>query len=69
MSFDHPQVGELLLNREKLLVGGTDNITLVIYDPGAGTDAEEKLALLTSATLTARATTLEPTQTVTESSR
>jgi transcriptional regulator with XRE-family HTH domain len=49
MRFDHPQVGELLLNREKLLVGGTDNIMLVIYHPDAGTDAADKLALLASA--------------------
>lgn len=51
MSFDHPQVGELRLNREKLLVGGTDNIMLVVYHPDVGSDAEEKLALLASAAL------------------
>jgi len=44
-------VGELRLNREKLVVGGTDGITLVIYHPDAGSDAEEKLALLASASL------------------
>ena len=49
--FDHPQVGELVLNREKLLVGGTDSIMLVIYHPDAGTDAADKLALLASAML------------------
>jgi transcriptional regulator with XRE-family HTH domain len=52
MVFDHPQVGELRLNREKLLVGGTDSIMLVIYHPDAGTDAADKLALLASATAT-----------------
>lgn len=49
--FQHPQVGELRLNREKLLVGGTDRIMLVIYHPDAGSDAAEKLALLASAAL------------------
>jgi hypothetical protein len=52
MRFDHPQVGELRLNREKLLVGGTDNIILVIYHPDAGSEAAEKLALLASAAMT-----------------
>jgi transcriptional regulator with XRE-family HTH domain len=51
MSFNHPQVGELRLNREKLVIGGTDSIMLVIYHPDAGTDAAEKLALLGSAAL------------------
>jgi transcriptional regulator with XRE-family HTH domain len=51
MRFQHPQVGELILNREKLVVGGTDNIMLVIYHPDAGSDAAEKLALLASAAL------------------
>ncbi|CAN5337347.1 helix-turn-helix transcriptional regulator [soil metagenome] len=52
MSLDHPQVGELRLNREKLLVGGTDGIMLVIYHPDAESEAAEKLALLASAALT-----------------
>lgn len=51
MQFDHPQVGELRLNREKLSVGGSDGIMLVIYHPDAGSDAAEKLALLGSAIL------------------
>ncbi|MCS7475657.1 helix-turn-helix domain-containing protein [Umezawaea endophytica] len=49
--FTHPQVGELLLNREKLLISGTDGIMLVVYHPDAGTDAADKLALLGSAAL------------------
>ncbi len=53
MRFDHPQLGELILNREKLVVGGTENIMLVIYHPDAGTDAADKLALLASASLPA----------------
>jgi hypothetical protein len=51
MVFDHPQVGDLRLNREKLSIGGTDGIVLVIYHPDAGRDAAEKLALLASASL------------------
>lgn len=47
--FHHPQVGELRLNREKLLVTGTDGIMLVVYHPEAGTDDADKLALLGSA--------------------
>jgi hypothetical protein len=52
MHFDHPRVGELRLNREKLLVGGTDNIMLVIYHPDTGSEAADKLALLASAAMT-----------------
>lgn len=52
MRFNHPQVGELRLNREKLLVGGTESVMLVIYHPDPGSDAEDKLALLGSAMLT-----------------
>ena len=49
MRFAHPQVGELVLNREKLEIGGTEGIMLIIYHPDAGTDSAEKLALLGSA--------------------
>lgn len=49
--FDHPQVGELRLNREKLGIGGTDGIMLVVYHPDPGTADAEKLSLLGSATL------------------
>jgi transcriptional regulator with XRE-family HTH domain len=49
--FNHPQVGELRLNREKLLVSGTEGIMLVVYHPDPGTDAADKLALLASASL------------------
>ena len=48
--FSHPQVGELRLNREKLLVSGTEGIMLVVYHPEDGTADAEKLALLASAT-------------------
>ena len=52
MRFVHPQVGELVLNREKLEIGGTDGIMLIIYHPDAGTDSAEKLALLGSTAAT-----------------
>ncbi|HEX3789286.1 MAG TPA: helix-turn-helix transcriptional regulator [Pseudonocardiaceae bacterium] len=51
MRLDHPQVGELRLNREKLSIGGTAGQMLVIYHPDAGTDDADKLALLGSAML------------------
>jgi transcriptional regulator with XRE-family HTH domain len=46
-TLDHPQVGELTLNREKLAIGGSAGQLLVIYhaDPGANAD---KLSLLAS---------------------
>jgi transcriptional regulator with XRE-family HTH domain len=51
MVFTHPEVGELRLNREKLLISGTDAQMLVIYHPDAGSDSADKLALLASASL------------------
>ncbi|MFS8199196.1 helix-turn-helix transcriptional regulator [Streptomyces sp. CWNU-52B] len=47
--FNHPQVGELRLNREKLLVTGTEGVMLVVYHPDPGTADADKLALLGSA--------------------
>jgi transcriptional regulator with XRE-family HTH domain len=49
---DHPQVGELRLNREKLFIGGTEGMMLVMYHPDPDTDDADKLALLASATMT-----------------
>ncbi|MFJ7215979.1 helix-turn-helix transcriptional regulator [Amycolatopsis sp. NPDC098790] len=51
MRFDHPQVGELIVNREKLLVTGTEGIMLVVYHADTGSEAAGKLALLASAAL------------------
>ncbi|MQA32122.1 helix-turn-helix domain-containing protein [Modestobacter roseus] len=48
---DHPQVGEMTLNRERLAISGTDHLMLVVFHPDAGSDAADKLALLASATL------------------
>jgi transcriptional regulator with XRE-family HTH domain len=50
--FDHPQVGEIRLLRERLAISGTDGITLVIYHAEAGSPDAEKLALLGSSSLT-----------------
>jgi transcriptional regulator with XRE-family HTH domain len=45
----HPQVGELVLNRERLAIGGAESLHLVVYHPDAGTGDAERLALLASA--------------------
>ncbi|MEW9552693.1 helix-turn-helix domain-containing protein [Nonomuraea sp. NPDC050783] len=47
---DHPQVGSLWLNRERLAVSGTPGRTLVVLHPDPGTDSADKLALLASVT-------------------
>ncbi|MEV4172535.1 helix-turn-helix transcriptional regulator [Nonomuraea sp. NPDC049709] len=52
---DHPQVGSLRLNRERLGVNGTAGQTLVVLHPDPGTDTADKLALLASVTQTAPA--------------
>jgi len=62
--FDHPVVGELVLNREKLLISEAPGLVLAVYHPDPGTDAADKLALLGSATLppaTAHTTTARTT--------
>ncbi len=50
LTIDHPQVGPMRLDREKLSINGTDGAMLVIYHPEPGTDSAEKLALLGVAT-------------------
>ena len=57
MRFDHPEVGRIVLHREKLLITGTDRMMLVIYHPDAGSADAEKLALLASRSLTGSALT------------
>jgi hypothetical protein len=47
----HPEVGELELHREKLIVAGTQDQVLVIYHAGPATPSAQALALL--ATITA----------------
>ena len=48
VTLDHPQVGALTLNREKLEIGGSSGQMLVIYHADAGSAAAEKLSLLAS---------------------
>lgn len=51
MRFDHPVVGELVLNREKLIVSEAQNLTVAICHADPGTENADKLALLASAAL------------------
>lgn len=55
--FNHPQVGEMTLNRERLSVGGAEDLMLVMYHADAGSRDAEKLALLASAALPTRGVT------------
>lgn len=49
--FEHPEVGGLTLNRERMSIGGTDGLMLVVYHPTIGSTDADKLALLASAGL------------------
>jgi len=42
----HPEVGDLELHREKLIVAGTDGQLLVIYHADPATGSAQALALL-----------------------
>jgi transcriptional regulator with XRE-family HTH domain len=44
----HPEVGELELRSDKLTIGGTDNVTLVVFHAIPGSRDAESLALLGS---------------------
>lgn len=44
----HPQVGELMLYKDRLAVDASEGLVLVIYHAAPGTDSAEKLALLAS---------------------
>jgi hypothetical protein len=46
VTLDHPQVGEITLNREKLAIGGTAGQLLAIYHADPATESAEKLTLL-----------------------
>ncbi|MBM9465688.1 helix-turn-helix domain-containing protein [Nakamurella leprariae] len=50
VALNHPVVGLLRLDREKLAVSGTDGIMVVIYHAQPGTETAERLALLGSIT-------------------
>ncbi|XVV08239.1 helix-turn-helix domain-containing protein [Actinoplanes sp. CA-131856] len=51
IKMNHPQVGELTLNRERLAISGTDGLMLVVFHPDAGSTDADKLTLLASAAL------------------
>ena len=48
VTLDHPQVGLITLNREKLAINGSGGQILAIYHADAGSADAEKLALLAS---------------------
>jgi transcriptional regulator with XRE-family HTH domain len=48
---NHPQVGEMTLNRERLAISGADGLMLVVYHPDAGSSDADKLSLLATAAL------------------
>ncbi|MGP3536067.1 helix-turn-helix domain-containing protein [Microbacterium sp. RD1] len=53
LTIEHPLVGGITLNREKLILGDTlHSLALVIYHPDLGSDSAARLALLTSRTTT-----------------
>jgi transcriptional regulator with XRE-family HTH domain len=54
VTLDHPVVGPLALNREKLAVGGAPGLTLVVYHADVGTAAADKLQMLASYSAPAR---------------
>jgi transcriptional regulator with XRE-family HTH domain len=51
LRFNHPQVGQMTLNRERLTIDGTENLALVVYHPDAGSSDADKLTLLASAAM------------------
>lgn len=48
VTYHHPRVGDITLDREKLHITGTDGMMLVALHPAPGTENEEKLRLLRS---------------------
>lgn len=50
LRFDHPQLGELTVNHEKLGLAGDSGMMLVVLHADEGSQDAEKLALLASAT-------------------
>jgi transcriptional regulator with XRE-family HTH domain len=59
LQFDHPVVGALTLNRERMSIGGAECLMLVVLHPDAGSLDADKLALLASATAPSPATASE----------
>src|SRR6201995_3066354 len=58
--FNHPQVGPLELDYEKLLIPGSGMQALVTYHAQPGSDSEERLRLLASITTTGPDTPVPP---------
>ena len=58
--FNHPQVGPLELNYERLLIPGSSMLALVTYHAQPGSDSEERLRLLDSITTTGPETPVRP---------
>jgi transcriptional regulator with XRE-family HTH domain len=56
ITFEHPQVGPITLDREKLLLNGEGGAMLVVYHPEPDSESAERLALLGSATTPAAGT-------------
>jgi transcriptional regulator with XRE-family HTH domain len=48
---DHPQVGRMTFNRERLSIAGAEGLVMIVYHPDAGSSDADKLALLASASL------------------
>lgn len=48
LRFTHPLLGDLNLHRERLIVDGVEDMTLVMFHPDAGSPEEAKLARLTA---------------------
>ena len=55
----HPDVGDLELKSDKLTIGGTDSMTLVVFHAVAGTRSVESLALLGSLAASSKQTSDE----------
>lgn len=53
LRLEHPQVGPMTLNRERLAIDGADGLMLIVYHPDSGSADADKLALLLSAALPA----------------
>lgn len=55
MLFDHPQVGTLALNRERMSIAGTNDLMLVVFHPDSGSSDADKLSMLASAAMSSPA--------------
>ncbi|MET0455037.1 MAG: helix-turn-helix transcriptional regulator [Mycobacterium sp.] len=60
--FDHPQVGEMQLYRERLAVSGAQDLHVVVYHAQAGSADADKLALLGAAALPPKLVTRQVAQ-------